>query len=57
MHKALNLNRKRRQAKSRQRKSRGRPYLRWTLRAVLAVAPLLTSLVRLLTEVIKLFGK
>ena len=55
--KTLDLNRKRRQAKSRQRKARGRPFLRWTLKAALAVAPLLTSLVRLMTEVIKLFGK
>ncbi len=50
-----NLNRKCGQSKPRQRSKRGRPFLDWKSPAV--VAPLLVALVKLATEVVKLFGK
>ena len=49
-----NLKRKRGQSKPRQQRNRGRPFLGWKSPAV--VAPLLVALVKLTTEIVKLFG-
>ena len=48
-----NLKRERGQSKQRLRRKRGRPFRRWTLKLVLALAPLLTSLVKLGIEIIR----
>lgn len=53
--KSGNLNRKRGQLKPQRRGQRGRPFLSREAAAVLA--PLITALVMLATEVVKLFGK
>jgi|SoiMethySBSTD1v2_1073268.scaffolds.fasta_scaffold1574233_1 hypothetical protein len=50
-----NLKRKRGQSKPRQQRKRGRPFLSWKSPAV--VAPLLAAVVKLATEIVKLFGK